>query len=212
MRVYFPIFARTSSATHLDPSVNMISIDRIRHRADFEHLFRSHYSTLCSYASNFLRDPDASEEIVQEVMFKLWVNRESIVFESSPRSYLFRSVRNGCLNLLKHMNVREEYKAAREAQMQEIQRSQEDDLIVTELGQKIREAVDKLPLERRKVFVLSRYEGLTYPEIAARLGISVKTVENQMSSALKFLRTELAEYLPWLVLFFFEMGIGVTGC
>jgi RNA polymerase sigma-70 factor, ECF subfamily len=189
----------------LEPSAKVISIDRIRHRADFEHLFRSHYSTLCSYANNFLKDTDASEEIVQEVMFKLWVNRESIVFESSPQSYLFRSVRNGCLNLLKHMNVREEYKAVREAQLQELQHSQEDGLIVSELQQRIREAVDKLPVERRKVFVLSRYEGLTYTEIGAKLGISVKTVENQMSSALKFLRTELAEYLPWLVLFFFDI-------
>jgi RNA polymerase sigma-70 factor, ECF subfamily len=180
-------------------------VDRIRNKADFEHLFRSHYSTLCSYANNFLRNPDTSEEIVQEVMFKLWINRESIVFDTSARSYLFRAVRNGCLNLLKHMNVREEYKATMEAQVQELHRSREDEMIVSELEQKIREAVDKLPLERRKVFVMSRYEGLTYAEIAARLGISVKTVENQMSSALRFLRTELADYLPWLVLFFFNI-------
>lgn len=182
----------------------MISIDRIRHKADFEHLFRSHYGTLCSYANNFLKDTDASEEVVQEVMFKLWVNRESIVFDTSAQSYLFRSVRNGCLNVLKHLNVREEYKAVKEAQLQDWQRSQEDEVIVSELGQKIREAVDKLPLERRRVFILSRYEGLTYGEISAKLGISVKTVENQMSSALRFLRIELTEYLPWLVLFFFD--------
>ena len=181
------------------------TIDRIRNKADFEHLFRSNYSALCSYAGNFLRDTDASEEIVQEVMFKLWINRESVVFDTSARSYLFRAVRNGCLNLLKHMNVREEYKAAREAQMQEVHRSREDEMIVSELEQKIREAVDNLPVERRKIFVMSRYDGLTYAEIATRLGISVKTVENQMSSALRSLRTELSEYLPWLVLFFFNI-------
>jgi RNA polymerase sigma-70 factor (ECF subfamily) len=78
-------------------------------------------------------------------------------------------------------------------------------MIVSELEVKIREAIDHLPLERRKVFVMSRYDGLTYAEIAAKLGISVKTVENQMGSALKTLRTELADYLPWLVLFFFEV-------
>jgi RNA polymerase sigma-70 factor (ECF subfamily) len=189
----------------LERPAEATTITRIRTRADFELLFRSHYSTLCSYANNFLKDTDASEEIVQEMMFKLWINRESVIFDSSPRSYLFRSVRNSCLNLLKHMNVREEYRASREAQVQDWQRSQEDEMIVTELEQKIRDAVDKLPVERRKVFVMSRYDGLTYAEIAVRLNISVKTVENQMSSALRTLRKELADYLPWLVLFFFNL-------
>jgi RNA polymerase sigma-70 factor, ECF subfamily len=186
-------------------NVEIDRIDRIRTRADFEGLFRTNYSALCSYAVNFLKDLDASEEIVQEVMFKLWINREKIIFGTSAKSYLFRAVRNSCLNLLKHMNVREEYRAARESQMEELQRSREDEVIVSELEQKIREAVDRLPLERRKVFVMSRYEGMTYAEIAGKLGISVKTVENQMSSALRSLRTELADYLPWLVLFFFNV-------
>ena len=180
-------------------------IDRIRTRTDFEFLFRGHYSTLCAYANHFVKDVDTSEEIVQEVMFKLWINRERIVFGTSAKSYLFRAVRNSCLNLLKHMNVREEFRAARQAQIQELQRSKEDEMIVSELERKIREAVDSLPLERKKVFILSRYEGMTYAEIAAHLGISVKTVENQMSSALRTLRIELADYLPWLVLFFFHL-------
>jgi len=58
-----------------------------------------------------------------------------------------------------------------------------------------------LPIERRKIFIMSRYDGLKYQEIANKLGISVKTVENQMGSALKFMRSELADYLPWVILF-----------
>ena len=77
-------------------------------------------------------------------------------------------------------------------------------MIVAELEQKIREAIDHLPLERRKVFILSRYEGLTYIQIAGKLGISVKTVENQMGKALKSLREELSDYLPFLILFLFD--------
>lgn len=198
------IFANMPEQIESKPVSAEKPISRIRTREDFERLFRAHYSSMCSYANNFLRDLDASEEIVQEVMFRLWVNRENIAFDTSPRSYLFRAVRNSCLNFLKHMNVREEYRAEREARVQELQRSQEDEMIVSELQEKIREAVDRLPVERRKVFILSRYEGLTYAEIAVRLGISVKTVENQMSSALRTLREELSEYLPWLVLFFFN--------
>jgi RNA polymerase sigma-70 factor (ECF subfamily) len=186
----------------LEQSLHSEQTFRIRTRSDFEILFKSHYSSLCSYADHFLKDLDASEEIVQEVMFKIWVNRESLMITSSMKSYLFRAVRNGCLNVLKHSDIREEYKIRREQDLQENQGSKEDEMIVSELEEKIRQAIDRLPMERRKVFIMSRYDGLTYSRIAQKLGISVKTVENQMSKALKTLREELSEYLPWLILFF----------
>jgi len=174
-------------------------------KADFEKLFKLHYSHLCAYANTFLKDQMASEEVVQEVMFKIWVNRESLDIKTSMQSYLFRAVRNGCLNVLKHVDIREEFKAYNEAIRNEPQRSQEEEVIISELELKIRQAIDQLPMERKKVFILSRYEGLSYSEIANELGISVKTVENQVGKALKFLREELADYLPWLILFFFDI-------
>jgi RNA polymerase sigma-70 factor (ECF subfamily) len=177
----------------------------IRTRADFEALFRTHYSALCSYANGFLKDVDASEEVVQEMMFRLWTGRESLVINSSLKSYLYRSVRNGCLNVLKHLDVREEYKSFRERENVDSQRSQEDEMIISELEVRIREAIDRLPVERRKVFILSRYDGMSYNKIAEKLGISIKTVENQMGKALKTLREELSDYLPWLFLFFFDL-------
>jgi RNA polymerase sigma-70 factor (ECF subfamily) len=174
---------------------------KIESKTDFENLFNSHYSNLCAYANNFLKDVDASEEVVQEVLFKLWTNRESIVITSSIKSYLFRAVRNASLNVLKHVDIREDYKAHNEYVMQD-ELSSEDEMIVSELDQKIRETIDLLPIERKKVFILSRYDGLKYKEIAEKLNISVSTVENQMVKALKFLRTELKDYLPWLIIFF----------
>ncbi len=177
---------------------------QIKTRADFETLFKSHYSLLCSYANSFLKEVDASEEVVQEVMYRIWTGRESLVIDTSMRSYLFRAVRNGCMNVIKHQGIRDNYRTSRENERPEFQRSQEDEMIVTELEQKIREAIDNLPPERRKVFILSRYDGLTYGQIAEKLGISVKTVENQMGKALKSLREELSDYLPWLVVFFID--------
>ena len=178
---------------------------RITDKAAFEALFRAHYSKLCAYANTFVKDQHASEEIVQEVMFRVWVNRDSLNITTSIDSYLFRAVRNGCMNLLKHVEVREDYKVWNETMGPGSEHSNEDHLIVSELEHKIREAIDKLPTERRKVFIMSRYDGLTYTEIAKKLEISVKTVENQMGKALKTLREELADYLPWLVLFFFNI-------
>jgi RNA polymerase sigma-70 factor, ECF subfamily len=186
----------------LNSTFNTETLSRITSRAEFEALFKANYSQLCSYAHSFLKDPDASEEVVQEVMFRIWVNRGTLVIGSSMRSYLFRAVRNGCMNVLKHQSVREEYRNFRESRSGEAQRPHEDEMIVAELEQKIREAIDHLPMERRKIFIMSRYEGLTYSRIAGKLGISVKTVENQMGKALKSMREELAEYLPLFVVIF----------
>ena len=165
------------------------------------NIFNDHYSNLCSYANNFLKDVDASEEVVQEILFKLWTNRDKIIITSTIQSYLFRSVRNASLNVLKHVNIREDYKIQHEYERDD-ELSSEDEMIVSELDQKIRAAIDQLPIERKKVFIMSRYDGLKYKEIAEKLNISVSTVENQMVKALKFLRTELKDYLPWIIIFF----------
>lgn len=181
------------------------TVVEIRTKEDFERVFKTWYSRLCSYANGFLKDLDASEEIVQEVMVKIWANRETLAINTSIRSYLFRAVRNGCLNLLKHITIREEYKSFREREDSTLQRSHEEEVMGSELKEKIRLAIDRLPLERRRVFIMSRYDGLSYQQIADQLGISVKTVENQMGNALKFLRQELADYLPFLLLLFYFM-------
>jgi RNA polymerase sigma-70 factor (ECF subfamily) len=183
----------TQTATHIG--------FKIESKKDFEKIFNDHYSNLCAYANNFLKDLDAAEEVVQEVLFKLWTNRESIVINTSIQSYLFRAVRNASLNVIKHVNVREDYKAQNEYEMDD-SLSSEDEMIVSELEQKIRATIDQLPIERKKIFILSRYEGLKYKEIADKLNLSVSTVENQMVKALKFLRTELKDYLPWIIIFF----------
>ena len=190
----------TQTATHIGFKT-CLPTGKIESKSDFEKLFNDHYSNLCAYANNFLKDVDAAEEVVQEVLFKLWTNRESVVINTSVQSYLFKAVRNASLNVIKHVNIREDYKAQNEYEMDN-SLSSEDEMIVTELEQKIRIAIDQLPIERKKIFILSRYEGLKYKEIADKLNISVSTVENQMVNALKFLRSELKDYLPWIIIFF----------
>ncbi|RUT79953.1 RNA polymerase sigma-70 factor [Ancylomarina longa] len=171
-------------------------------RSDFETLFNDHYSRLCAYAYNFIKEQEGSEEIVQEVFFKLWINRSDIKIESSIISYLYRAVRNASLNLIKHINIRENYKQHNKEQIEQSEQLDSDPLNVSELEKKIRASIDLLPEQRKKIFILSRYEQLKYKEIAEKLGISIKTVENQMGKALQFLRKELVEYLPLLIIFF----------
>jgi len=140
--------------------------------------------------------------VVQEVMFKVWSGRNNLRITSSLQGYLFRAVRNGCLNVLKHADVLYQYKDRQKISSTDLSSIEEDTVVFSELQMKIRNTVDLLPMERKKIFILSRYEGLSYLQIAEKLEISIKTVENQIGKALKFLRQELAEYLPLLLLLF----------
>lgn len=182
--------------TDSKPSVKFLISDK----KGFESLFKTYYSDLCSYAHHFLRDHAASEEIVQDIFFKLWTKRESLEIKSSIKSYLYQSTKNRCLNLIKHIEIRENYKDHNQSIRSEQEQYFAQEMEQVELNDKIQKAINALPTERQRIFRMSRFEDLKYKEIAEKLDISVKTVENQMGKALKFLRDELAEYLPLLIL------------
>lgn len=166
--------------------------------SEFENLFRIHYAELCGFANKFLGDVDAAEEVVQSVFVKFWENKDETTIQSSAKSYLFKAVKNNCLNQIKHFKIKEDYKQhnQREIDLENLQ--QHSDLETNEVESKIHAAIDALPEGRKKIFILSRFEGLKYHEIAEKLNISIKTVENQMGSALKQLKVDLAEFLSLL--------------
>ena len=90
----------------------ILLVQRLRNKDEgaFEIVFNSHYRALCGYARKYLDEVEAAEEIVQEVFVKFWEKCESIAPDSSIKSYLYRSVHNTCLNYIKHMKVRDNYK------------------------------------------------------------------------------------------------------
>ena len=163
---------------------------------DFEKMFKAWYSPLCNYAFGFLASRDDAEETVQNVFIQLWSKRKEIEIESSLRSYLFRAVRNSCLNVLKHEKVKKEYSAYAMSGPTATVAGGDDIMSAEELRIRISNALEILPTECRRVFELSRFEELKYAEIANKLGISIKTVENQMGKALRIMREELKDYLP----------------
>lgn len=165
--------------------------------AAFEQVFRTYYQPLCRYAAGLLSDRDAAEEVVQQLFCRIWEKRESLRAETSFKSYLFRSVHNAAMNELNHQKVKQAYMQQR-ANEPEQQEQAASTLHAKELEGRIQTAIGKLPEQCRLVFRLSRFEGLSYREIAEVLGISVKTVENQMGKALKIMRLQLADYLHLL--------------
>jgi RNA polymerase sigma-70 factor (ECF subfamily) len=159
-------------------------------------LFQSYYRPLVGFAVKYVETSEVAEGIVQDVFAELWSKGESVMIRTSIKSYLYGAVRNACLNHIKHRKV--VWRHEEEVKLQPFQ-ADGDFLELDELQQRIDEAFSKLPTKCREIFELSRYEGLKYHEIAARLAISQKTVENQMGKALKILREHLAPYLPMMV-------------
>ena len=159
----------------------------------FESLFRSSYVSLVRYAKTLIKDHDTSEEIVQDLFFRIWQDKEKIKIESSLNGYLFRSVHNRCLHYIEHNKVVERHAEEMSHRLSEIQESPADILHYKELQARIAGILERLPERCGKIFYMSRFEGLKYNEIAEKLSVSVKTVESNMGRALKEFRKELTE-------------------
>jgi RNA polymerase sigma-70 factor (ECF subfamily) len=159
----------------------------------FESVFEYYYQQLCLFTLKYLKDPDDAEEVVQDTFVRFWNKRKEINITSSLKSYLYQSVKNSSLNRIQHLKVVRDHEQSHVESISTPEPS--DPLVEMELQEKINSTLELLPPERKKIFLMSRNEGLKYKEIADKLKISVKTVENQMGKALKFLRTELAEFM-----------------
>jgi len=159
----------------------------------FEILFHKYYGHLCVYASRIINDDSASEEIVQDLFVKFWEKREQLNIETSLKNYLFRSVKNLCINYFQHNKTK--LRHARHI-LSEVENnfSDDDNYPEIDLSIKIEESINSLPEKRKEIFRLSRQDGLKYHEIATKLNISIKTVETQMSLAIKTLREKLKNY------------------
>lgn len=165
----------------------------------FEQLFKDYYGRLCNYVNTILNDVDESEEIVQSTFIALWEKRESLVIHTSVKSYLYQAVHNQSLNKIKHNQVKQSHFEYVTAQNNVNVSDGYQSLVGKELGEMIGVAVESLPPQCRTVFTLSRFSGLSYAEIATRLDVSVKTVENHMGKALRIMRVHLADYLPLIL-------------
>lgn len=163
-------------------------------RDAFEEVFRRHYGRLADYAMGLVGSRDAAEDVVQEVFVTLWIQRQRVSTPENLIAYLYRSVRNRGLNFLRHERLVTDFRARRVAEEPPVTAPADRETEDSEIASALRQAVAALPPRSREVFQLSRDRGLTYPEIASTLGISVKTVETLMGRALKAVRARLAGF------------------
>ncbi|MCD8182580.1 MAG: RNA polymerase sigma-70 factor [Bacteroides sp.] len=163
----------------------------------FEEVFRRYYSSLCWYAAGITGTMESAEEIVEELFYVLWKNRERLQIFQSVKSYLYRSVRNEAVQYCEHREVRERYRNSVQAAGQEQGETSDPhrQLEYKELQTLIRHTLDKLPDRRRRIFKMHRMQGMKYTEIALSLSLSVKTVEAEMTKVLRTLRNEIDNYI-----------------
>ena len=170
----------------------------------FEEVYREFYIPLCYYCLKYVEAFEDSEEIVQDLFVKLWDKHEELEINTSLKAYLYRSVQNYALNALSKKKTKDKYLSIQGRQLFGNYDRGHLKLEEDELRTILKHAILQLPEKRRRIFELSRFDGMKYGKIADHLSISVKTVEGQMTKALKYLRVVLKDYIPLLLIFIIQ--------
>ncbi|MCK9304700.1 MAG: RNA polymerase sigma-70 factor [Bacteroidales bacterium] len=180
-------------------------------QAAFKELFDLYYKPLCIYAIKFIDSFEDAEDVVQNIFASFWIRYSSRPFSGSLRAYLFSSVRNNCIKLLKYAKNRSITDLDRSISEKDLIQEAEDVIQFLENAEneyrfisieleKLNLEIEKLPLQCRKVFTAVVMEDMKYKDAAGMLGISVNTVKTQLSRALKTLRSSLGTILMILLI------------
>ena len=173
-------------------------IPRIRagDEAAFDALVRRHYNGLCVFAARMTRSDATAEELVQDVLLRVWQHHEEWAVSGSVAAYLYAAVRNTALNHVRRERYLERWQAGAAAQADAPRVPEADeDVRAAELAAALERAIDELPLRCRQVFILRRQHHMSCAEVARVMQIAPKTVEIQMGLAIKALRRKLAHLL-----------------
>ena len=170
----------------------------------FNTLFRRYYPILCAYAHRFIEMEDA-EEIVQEIMLWVWEKRSELIIESSLNQYLFKMTYHRALNLITKKEITSRAETFFYTKNQEATENV-NYYQIEELSKRIEKAIAALPESYQTAFIMHRFKGMSYKDIAAIYNVSPKTIDYRIQQALKLLREDLKDYLPLTVLLALHIG------
>jgi len=174
---------------------------------DFEEIYVSYFSRMKGFAQEYVLSEEDAENIVQDVFTELWEKKELLTYNINLVAFLFTSIRNRCIDHLRHNIVvreavnqmQEEYQITLKVKLASLELFDQSLLSELDIEKKISEVINSLPEKCREIFIKSKIEGKKQKDIAAEMNISLKTVENQMNIAYKKLKSELKDYLPLLL-------------
>ena len=194
----------SGKSKNLTNEKNLVQALKNGDKVAFEKIFRIYYKQLYFFCYSFLNQKEDAENLTQDVFVKLWVNRASLDCEKSFSGFLFTMTKNLTLNYIRKTIHQQIF-------VSQLLNNKPEDCCQTEKQVSFNEAksilnnlINQLPTKRKEIFSLSREKGLSHKEISKHLGISVHTVESQMSKALKFIRNGLKDFAQtFLLLLFF---------
>lgn len=163
----------------------------------FRILFMKYFPRVKYFIANMVKSEHTAEDLSQDIFSKVWLSRETLPELRSFNAFIYRMARNAALNHLEHKCVMDSH-TCRHASMSE-QATPEDIFCAHETELLVSIAVDRMPEQRRKIYIQSRLEGVSNGDIAGNLGISEKTVRNQLSLALKEIRSVLSSILMFFL-------------
>ena len=183
----------------MDSNIEQRYLNRLcegEHEA-FNALFSHYYPRVKSFLAGFIKDGELAADMAQDVFFKIWINRETISKVASFKSYLFRIARNAIYDYYDHTLIEEKYVSKQRQKNDMYAEIVEEEVYANELSLLIDLAIEKMPEQRRRVFTMSRTEGLSNEQIAGELNISKRTVENHITTALGELRKIALSIIPF---------------
>lgn len=178
----------------------MDSYSDIKH---FNALFNEYYRRFIIFAKGYVKEVEIAEDFVSEAFTVYWENKESLLPDTNPQAYILTVIKNKCLNYLHHQQIHLRVKAELEehavwllqTKINTLEACDPDLFFSMELQQIIDETLNKLPQKTRKIFSLSRNQGLTYKQIAEKTHLNQKTIEFHISKALQQLRLSLSDFI-----------------
>jgi RNA polymerase sigma-70 factor, ECF subfamily len=173
---------------------------RSRNTIAFDFVFNFYYSGLCAFAHRYVLEKEVVEDIVQDFFVTFWIESPRLEIKTSLKSYLFTSIQNRCIDWNKHLKVHDKYRKNALLKTEASDVLPEEMLVESELRLAIQKGLEQCAPRAREIFEMSRIRGLSNQQIADELSLSKRTVELQISNALKILRTSLRDYLPvWMI-------------
>ena len=178
---------------------------------DFEQIYLSYFSKMKRFAREYVLSDEDAENIVQDVFLDFWEKKELLPLPINILAYLFTSIKNRCIDFLRHKIVQkevenkmqEEYRLTLQMKYYSLGELDEGIFVIYYVEQLLSKVIDSLPERCREIFLKSKIEGKKQKEIAEEMNISINTVETQMGIAYKKLRNELKDYFPLFIFLYY---------
>ena len=194
--------------------MNIVNSDKnyshkIDSRIEFTTFYESYYSRFLSYATYYVKDSSVAEDLVHDALLYYWENRNHVSDKTDVLSYVLLTVKNKCLNYLKHIQIEQAYTKRClfshnweiEIRIQTLEEGSYSELFSKELQDLLTKSLNKLPAQTQQIFYLHRMEGITRKEIAIKLSVSQQKIDYHINKANLHLAKELKYYMPLLLLF-----------